>query len=63
MGSYSFIDLHNVKTICRGDKAKILKYLNQFNELIPQRRDYLKLSLINGDRFMIRQILHRRWLR
>ena len=59
MGSYSFIDLNNVKTICRGDNVKILKYLNQFNELIPQRRDYLKLSLINRDRFMIRQILHK----
>jgi len=59
MGSYSFIDLHNVKTICRGDKAKILKYLNQFKELIPERMIFLKLSLKNGDRIMIRQILHK----
>ena len=59
MGSYYFIDLDNVQSICRGDKVKMLRYLNQFNELIPQRKDYLKLSLMNGDRFMIRQILHK----
>jgi len=59
MGSYSFINLENVRSICRGDTTKMLKYLNQFNELIPQRKDYLKLSLMNGDRFMVRQILHK----
>jgi len=55
----TFINLNNVEAICRGDKARKLKYLKQFFELIPQRMDYLKLSLRNGDRIMIRQILHK----
>lgn len=55
----SYIDLQNIINISRGDPDRILKYLNQFNELIPERMGYLKISLINGDRIMLRQILHK----
>lgn len=55
----SVIDLQNIITICRGDEGKMEKYLVQFIELIPERLEQLKLSLKDGDRIMIRQILHK----
>ncbi|HMC01622.1 MAG TPA: hypothetical protein VKN14_11360 [Flavobacteriaceae bacterium] len=55
----SYIDLQNIINISRGNQDRILKYLNQFKELIPERMGYLKMSLKNGDRIMIRQILHK----
>ena len=36
----------------------MLKYLNQFQELIPSRVESLKKSLEDGDRKMVRQLLH-----
>lgn len=55
----SIIDLQNIINISRSDPERILKYLNQFKELIPERMSYLKISLKKGDRIMIRQILHK----
>ena len=52
------IDLQNLITISRGDKNRMLKYLNQFQELIPQRIESLKSSLEVEDRKTTRQILH-----
>ncbi len=36
----------------------MVKYLRQFQELIPQRIENLKDSLLAEDRIMVRQILH-----
>ena len=44
--------------ISRGDDKIILKYLLQFQELIPQRIDSLKESLKAEDRKQVRQLLH-----
>ena len=54
----TYIDLQNLISISRGDKNQMLKYLHQFQELIPQRIVSLNHSLEAGDRKMIRQILH-----
>lgn len=55
----TIIDLQNIINISRGNPDHILKYLKQFVELIPERLKDLKISLENGDRMMIRQILHK----
>ena len=55
----TIIDLQNIINISRGNPDHILKYLKQFMELIPERLKDLKISLENGDRMMIRQILHK----
>jgi len=44
--------------ISRGDKNRMLKYLYQFQALIPVRIEALKESLKAEDRKMVRQILH-----
>jgi hypothetical protein len=44
--------------IARGDKKRVLKYLNQFLELIPNRIEGLKKSIKAEDRKMTRQLLH-----
>ena len=54
----TYIDPENLITISRGDKNRMLKYLNQFQELIPKRIESLKESLEAEDRKMTRQILH-----
>jgi HPt (histidine-containing phosphotransfer) domain-containing protein len=54
----TYIDLQNLINISRGDKTRMLKYLNQFLELIPPRIESLKVSLEAEDRKMTRQILH-----
>lgn len=53
-----YIDPQNLISISRGDKNRLLKYLNQFKELIPQRIEKLQESLMEKDRKMTRQILH-----
>ena len=53
------IDLQNVEAISRGDKKQVLKYLKQFNALIPERLYYLRKALLIQDRMEIRQILHK----
>jgi len=52
------LDLQNLVSISRGDKGQVLKYLNQFQELVPERIKYLKTGMQEGDRRKIRQILH-----
>ena len=54
----TYIDPQNIISISRGDKTRMLKYLNQFLELIPPRIESLKSNLEKDDRKMIRQILH-----
>ncbi|MDF1696589.1 MAG: hypothetical protein P1U56_12185 [Saprospiraceae bacterium] len=54
----TFINLENLITISRGDTSRMIKYLHQFQELIPLRMEGLKEQLEIGDRKMIRQILH-----
>ncbi|MFC4722382.1 hypothetical protein ACFO5O_08615 [Geojedonia litorea] len=56
---YTFINLQNVEAISRGDQQQVLKYLKQFNALIPERLYYLKKALLIQDRKEIRQILHK----
>lgn len=52
------IDLSNVETISRGDDERILKYLNQFNHLIPERLVQLQKAVDAQDRSKIRRIVH-----
>jgi HPt (histidine-containing phosphotransfer) domain-containing protein len=54
----AFIDPNNLIGIAEGNKDRTLKYLLQFQELIPSRINKLKDSLENKDRKMTRQILH-----
>ena len=44
--------------ISRGDKNRMLKYLYQFQTLIPARIEALKESLKAEDRKKVRQLLH-----
>lgn len=54
----TYIDPQNLINISRGDQNRMLKYLNQFQELIPARIESLKESLQAEDRKTTRQILH-----
>ncbi len=54
----TYIDPQNLIEISRGDNSRMLKYLNQFQELIPKRIESLKISIETEDRKMTRQILH-----
>lgn len=54
-----YIDLENVVNISRGDNNCLLKYLNQFKVLIPDRLFLLKQALYIEDRKQIRQVLHK----
>jgi len=53
-----YIDSTQLVQIARGDKERMLKYLTQFEELIPQRIEHLKERLAEEDRRSVRQILH-----
>jgi len=55
----SYTDLNNVITISRGDSTRMLKYLMQFKELIPERLIEVRHALDLHDRVLIRQILHK----
>ncbi|TYA54772.1 Hpt domain-containing protein [Formosa maritima] len=55
----TFINLKNIVSISRGDSGRMLKYLKQFQELIPERLEQLKDALAENDRRQIRQILHK----
>lgn len=55
----TFINLENVVNISRGDSDRMLKYLKQFQELIPERLIQLKEALNQDDRKQIRQIIHK----
>ncbi|MFT6000655.1 MAG: HPt (histidine-containing phosphotransfer) domain-containing protein [Neolewinella sp.] len=52
------IDLQNLIDISRNDQQKILKYLHQFQELIPPRIEKLKAGMQAENRLLVRQILH-----
>ncbi|GAB5408383.1 MAG: hypothetical protein BalsKO_07480 [Balneolaceae bacterium] len=54
----NFIDPKNLIEISRGDPKRMLKYLLQFQELMPERIENLKLELLFNNRGKIRQILH-----
>lgn len=54
----TYIDPQNLINISRGDQNRMLKYLNQFQELIPARIESLKERLDAEDRKTTRQILH-----
>ena len=55
----TYIDPENLIEISHGDKGRLLKYLNRFQELIPERIAVLEQSLKVNDRKMIRQIVHK----
>jgi len=55
----TFTDLNNVITISRGDSFRMLKYLEQFKELIPERLIDVRNALDLRDRILIRQLLHK----
>jgi len=55
----TFVSLSNLQAISRGDPNRMLKYLNQFKELIPERLEQLKHALSKEDRKNIRQIVHK----
>ena len=55
----TFINLENLVSIARGDSDRMLKYLKQFQELIPERLEQLKDALAENDRKQTRQILHK----
>jgi len=55
----SYTDLNNVITISRGDSSRMLKYLEQFKELIPERLIEVRHALDLHDRVLIRQLLHK----
>jgi len=55
----TFTDLNNVITISRGDSFRMLKYLEQFKELIPERLIDVRNALDLHDRILIRQLLHK----
>lgn len=52
------IDPTHLIRIARGDQQRLLKYLKQFQELIPRRTAALRKSLQAGDRKMVRQHVH-----
>ena len=54
-----YINLENLVNFSRGDDARILKYLIQFKELIPERIEQLQQALNNEDRKLVRQFLHK----
>lgn len=53
------LNLQNLESISRGDSERMLKYLKQFQELIPERMSQLKEALSKDDRLGIRQIVHK----
>lgn len=55
----NFISLENLNSIARGDELRILKYLKQFESLIPERVNQLKQNLESKDRIEIRQLVHK----
>jgi len=52
------IDLNGIIELSRGNHQNVLKYLNQFMLLIPERTKHLSMHLESGNRKMIRQTLH-----
>lgn len=55
----NYISLDNLNSISHGDDSRQLKYLKQFQSLIPERVNDLKQSLYKRDRIEIRQLVHK----
>jgi len=53
-----YIDPQNLIEVSHGDKNRLLKYLNRFQELIPNRIEKLQQGLEAEDRNMIRKTVH-----
>ena len=53
-----FLDIHHLIKISRGDKNRMLKYLDQFQALIPQRIKDLEEALQLEHRSQIQELLH-----
>lgn len=52
------LDLQKLIEVSRGDSNRMLRYLNQFQELIPTRTAILQKHMTAMDRTMIRQTIH-----
>jgi hypothetical protein len=53
-----YIDTQNLINLSKGNEARMLKYLVQFQELIPLRIEKLRSNLREDNRLAVRQILH-----
>jgi HPt (histidine-containing phosphotransfer) domain-containing protein len=53
-----YVKLTNVEQIARGDQAKYLKYLKQFEELVEQRVVDLKQAVADKDRQLVIRVVH-----
>ena len=54
----SKIDLNKLLAHARGDQQKMLRYLQQFQQLIPERLEQLNRFHQEGNRSKLRQCLH-----
>jgi HPt (histidine-containing phosphotransfer) domain-containing protein len=54
----SYINLDTLHAICKGDKDKKLRYLNQFLEMIPLSIQKLKLDIEEEDRSKLLKEIH-----
>ncbi|MEO1715429.1 MAG: hypothetical protein AAFU60_19040, partial [Bacteroidota bacterium] len=52
------LDLSRLRQISRGDRSRSMRYLRQFQELIPARLELLELARYEEDRKTIRQVVH-----
>ncbi len=53
-----YLDLSQLRQISRGERSRSLRYLHQFQDLIPSRLDLLESAWQKEDRKSIRQIIH-----
>lgn len=53
-----YLDLSQLRQISRGERSRSLRYLHQFQELIPSRLDLLESARQQEDRKGIRQVVH-----
>jgi HPt (histidine-containing phosphotransfer) domain-containing protein len=58
-GEMTCIDLSHLQAVSRGDSAVVLRYLHQFQQLIPDRAQQLRDALERGDRQQIRHVIHK----
>ncbi|WP_228852486.1 hypothetical protein [Aegicerativicinus sediminis] len=59
MSDTKHLKLENVYQVAKGDSNRILKYLEQFKVLIPERLEQLNLAMSQKNRLNIRQVLHK----
>ena len=53
-----YLDVQNLVKISRGDKNRMLKYIHQFQALIPKRMIDLKEAIGLEDRNQVQELLH-----